>query len=108
MMKLTPERVDAPAGTIITFTCSYHSSEKMQIEFQETFSGVENNEQTPQFWNDIGVLQRHEWGDERLWTVEIRPQHKMVSCVVRIPDGTVVGTLSSMIHPGGTDPSLLI
>lgn len=105
MMKLTPERVDAPAGTIVTFTCSYHSSEKMRIEFDETFSGAENIQQTPEFWED--VLQSHKWGDERFWRIEIKPQHKMVSCQVQNRDGTVVGTLSSMIYPGGTDPSLM-
>ena len=94
MMKLTPERVDVPAGTIVTFTCSYHSSEKMEIVFDETFYGQQNIGHTPGTW-----LQRiHNWGGEGLWRVTIKPQHTMVSCLVRNTGGTVVGTLSSMIH----------
>lgn len=103
MMELWPERVVAAAGTYITFNCSYRSSEKLTIEFDETVSGVKDpmdftvTSESERFQSHI---HRYPWGSERVWRLRIKPNHIMVNCHVRNSEGIEVGSLSSMIHPG--------
>lgn len=103
MMEISPERVFAPVGTYVRFNCSYHSSERLKIEFDETLHGPDEpmdyfeSSQSPRYLSDI---HRHTWGSERVWQLRIKPNHIMVNCHVQNSDGVEVGSLSSMINPG--------
>lgn len=103
-MKLYPEKVEAAVGDRVKFTCSYVSSEKLTIEFDETFYP------TTWDWPQVESLQikdNHEWGAEKYLVTQIRPGHKMVSCRVRNADGELLGYLSSMINPGVTSNAIV-
>ncbi|XP_075211994.1 terribly reduced optic lobes isoform X4 [Lycorma delicatula] len=109
MMILSPERVTVPVGTYVRFNCSYHSSERLRIEFDETLIGPpERMDLLPTSHSEkfFSNIQRFfSWGSERVWQLQIKPNHLMVNCRVRNSEGVEVGSLSSMINPdsGPTD-----
>lgn len=96
ILELTPSRVNRSIGTSVTFSCSYHSSEELFIEFTE-------DPLTPApppsiSYNDSFV--RYEWGSKRLKTLVIHPLHRLVVCSVRNKEGMKVGEITSMIYQG--------
>lgn len=123
MMKLTPDSVTAPIGQLVKFTCEYHSSESLRIEFEETLldeyvepsrelsSGVnipgtynllKQQPRKVSISTAVETTQSHQWGAEKSLTIRIKPGHKRVSCRVRNENHEVLGILSSMIHPGSS------
>lgn len=102
-MKLYPEKVEAAVGVLVKFTCSYVSSEKLTIEFDETFYPTSADWHQPE---SLQISDNYDWGAEKYLVTRIRLGHKMVSCRVRNADGELLGTLSSMINPGVTSKYL--
>lgn len=107
MMEMVPSRVHRPIGSVVTFSCSYHSSEQMDIEFQESPPGSNNVNglSSASDSQHSHALMRYSWGARRLLPVVVRPDSSAVECRVVNMEGQSVGMLASIIQPGVT-PSI--
>uniref|UniRef100_A0A8D9EVV2 Basement membrane-specific heparan sulfate proteoglycan core protein n=1 Tax=Cacopsylla melanoneura TaxID=428564 RepID=A0A8D9EVV2_9HEMI len=98
MMELKPTYVDQVVGSVIRFSCKYHSREPLSIEFETVFSGNRTDEydtHAPQ------ESYRHaQNGAERYWNVTISDGLVYVSCRVRNSQGVALGRLTTMIGTG--------
>ena len=102
MMELSPLSVHEPAGTCVTFKCSYKSNERLHIEF-EALSMVRMNEKRRMMSRREvleDIMHRYVWGDTRHLTLVIQPEHGLVNCNLRNSQGFIVGQLTAVIHAG--------
>ena len=71
-MELSPVTVCAAPGNRITFTCSYISNQRLDIEFSSSSSSLVRRE----IMSDSGA--RYSWGATRQWTVVVSPDTRQV------------------------------
>lgn len=106
MLEMIPARVSAQPGQVVTFACSFHSSEHLSLEFSEEPAASLGDAA----WGTGGpyehALDPYQMGAKRLKTVAIRPELRSITCTARNSDNHVVGSISSMVFPfSGHDTS---
>jgi hypothetical protein len=107
MLEMIPARVSAQPGQVVTFACSFHSSEHLSLEFSEEPAASLGDAA----WGNGGppyehALDPYQMGAKRLKTVAIRPELRSITCTARNSDNHVVGSISSMVFPfSGHDTS---
>ena len=93
-MELSPVTVCAAPGNRITFTCSYISNQRLDIEFSSSSSSLVRRE----IMSDSGA--RYSWGATRQWTVVVSPDTRQVTCSLLSSQGATVGQLHANIYTG--------
>ena len=99
VMELRPARVClAPGpGTRVTFTCSYRSSQRLDIQFDTSY---DYTPRTRVLDGVRDVTARHNWGATRMWTRELGPDVRMVTCRLTNRAGVTVGQLHARVYSG--------
>ena len=102
MMELVPLRVHECPGTRTTFSCSYRSNERLQIEFEalSTLNTAQHNRMFSKREILADLVSRYSWGATRQWTLLVQPHHKLVNCNLRNAKGFLVGQLTAVIETG--------
>lgn len=90
-LEITPSQVIAPPGTLINFTCKYHSQEPLEIIV------IEHGR--PAFSVD-DAYQSYEKGARKSWFTTVDERATIVQCMVRKMDEFVVGLISARVYPG--------
>jgi hypothetical protein len=100
MLEMIPARVTAPAGQSVAFACSFHSDERLSLEFSEDPPSMEggSEEGGPPYEH---LLKPYKNGYKRLKSVAIRPELRSITCTARNKEGHEVGSISSMVYPTG-------
>ena len=99
MMELVPVRVHEPAGTRVTFSCSYRSNERLNIEFVALKS-----DKPVRVFSKRDILTdfpaKYSWGANRKWTLVLEKEHRKVACTLKNVRGVVVGQLTASVNTG--------
>ena len=99
VMELSPAHVCEVPGTHVTFTCSYRSSERLEIEFVTSRVYRPGTARVSQL-TGRDITARHSWGAMRKWTVELGSEVRMVTCRVVNLVGLTVGQLHARVKSG--------
>ena len=103
VMELTPARVClAPGpGTRVTFTCSYRSSQWLDIQFDTSHAFTPETRVLAHELDTVkDVTSRHNWGATRRWTRVLGPDVRMVTCRLTNVAGVTVGQLHARVYSG--------
>ena len=103
VMELTPARVClAPGpGTRVTFTCSYRSSQRLDIQFDTSHAFTPETRVLAHELDTVkDVTSRHNWGATRRWTRVLGPDVRMVTCRLTNVAGVTVGQLHARVYSG--------
>ena len=96
-MELSPVTVCAAPGDRVTFTCSYISSQRLDILFSSSSS---SSMVRREILSDTGV--RYSWGATRHWTIVASGSGREVTCSLVSRAGDTVGQLHASLYTGAS------
>jgi hypothetical protein len=85
-LEITPSYVTAQVGSLVVFTCKYKGMEKLNVTFRD---------------NGIPVSWEVSESGSPTWTFLVSDcyEHR-IQCVIETPDGTILGSVTSLVNPG--------
>ena len=110
-MEMVPMRTQAAPGQVVRFACAYFSMERLEIDIQPIgYKRIDGKLSTmTQMTNSLmlgppvrDTLNRFPWGSRRSLSLLIDASHRQVKCRVTNAEGLVLGELTALIQPQGS------
>ena len=110
-MEMVPMRTQAAPGQVVSFACAYFSMERLEIDIQPIgYKRIDGKlSSTAQVTSSLmlgppvqDTLNRYPWGSRRSLSLIIDASHRQVKCRVTNAEGLVLGELTALIQPQGS------